>query len=83
MQKELDKRFDVNHAKSLLLDNPHNKKPADGTTTKREPVKNSGILNDQEESFMIGTKGLKKDVEKLKFNLINDQRRVTSDGKTQ
>ena len=41
------------------------------------------ILHDETENFIMGTKALKKDVEKLKLNLIADQRRVTGDGKTQ
>lgn len=71
MQKELDIRFDVNHAKSLLLDQPQKQKTTNANEP--EPVKSTGmILHDETEHFIMGTKALKKDVEKLKLNLIAD-----------
>jgi hypothetical protein len=68
----------------LLLDQPQKVK-TNGSDAKiaSPPVKTTGmILSDETEQYIMGTKDLKKNVEKLKLNLINDQRKVTADGKT-
>jgi hypothetical protein len=77
MQKELDKRFDMDHARSLLTDQL--KQPVASTASK-QPASQTVMPNNKEVPKIMGGKALKKNVEKLLANLLNDSRKVTNDG---
>jgi len=78
MQKELDKRFDMEHAKNLLLEQPKAAKVGEG----QAPVVAMARTDGSASKNQMGGKALKKNVEKFISNLIADTKKITSDGKT-
>ena len=80
MQKELDKRFDMDTAKNLLLEQPKVVKAGEaGIAAAAAMPRADGTSTN---NFQMGGKALKKNVEKFIANLIADTKKIIPENKT-